>query len=115
MDIKTLEQEIKDNLKSIKDKKNLKKIYEIIKPLRKKMDKYDGILTNIKDWLKRVATTIFNNNYKNHIINDLFDIVEGYNFYSPEDKQFTLDELQKVANIRDRTFWEKVVSVLRAS
>ncbi len=115
MDIKALEQDIKNNLKSIKCKKNLKKIYEIIKLLRKKMDKYDGLLTNIKDGLKRVATTIFNNHYKSHIINDLFDIVEGYDFYSSEDKQYTLDELQKVANIHDRTFWEKVVSILRAS
>lgn len=79
------------------------------------MDKYDKFLTNVKDSLKRIATTISNNNYKNHIINDLFDVVEGYNFYSPEDKQYTLVELQKVANIRDRTFWEKVVSVLEAS
>ena len=115
MDIKNLEQEIKDNIENIKEKRNLKKIYGIIKPLRKKMDKYDKFLTNVKDSLKRIATTFFNNNYKNHIINDLFDVVEGYNLYSPEDKQYTLVELQKVANIRDRTFWEKVVSVLEAS
>ena len=115
MDIKNLEQEIKDNLENIKEKRNLKKIYGIIKPLRKKMDKYDKFLTNVKDSLKRVATTIFRNHYKNHIINDLFDVVEGYNFYSPEDKQYTLVELQKIANIRDRTFWEKVVSILEAS
>lgn len=114
-DIKSLEKEIKENLIKIKDKDNLNKIFEIISPLRKKMDTYDSFLINCKDKFKRVGTFIFGNKIKSQIINNLFDIVEGFDNYSIEDKQYTLIKLEEIAKIHDRSFWEKIISVLRAS
>ena len=114
-DIKEIEKEIKNNLDNIKDKDNLKQMYEIISPLRKKMDKYDPFLINFKDGIKRVGTFIFGNKTKAKITNDLFDIVEGFSNYSIEDKNYTLLKLEEIAKIHDRSFWEKIVSVLRAS
>ena len=114
-DIKTLEKEIKNNLEKIKDKDNLNQMFEIISPLRKKMDKYDAFLVNFKDGLKRVGIFLFGNKIKNKIINDLFDLVEGFENYSEEDKKYTLQKLEEIAKIHDRTLWEKIISVLRAS
>lgn len=114
MDIELVSKEIKNNLKSIKDKENLKRIYSVLTPLREKMDKYDSFLTNIKDSVCRFSASFFNRT-KKKIYYELLDIVEGYEFYSEEDKKYTLEQLTEAAKIHDRTFLEKIISVLRGS
>lgn len=110
-DLKKLEKEIKENVSKLKDQKKLEEIRIIIGPLRRKMDKYDPFLVNVKDGLKR----FFLRGIKKEIINDLFDIVEGFENYSEEDKRYALRELERIASIHERTFWEKVIDVLRGS
>lgn len=79
------------------------------------MDKYDSFLINFKDGLKRGVTFLFGNKTKDKIRNDLFDIVEGFEHYSSDDKNKVFNALTEVSNIHDRNFWDKIVSVLRAS
>lgn len=112
--LKQLQEEIKTNINAISDKGNINKIFSIIKPLRKKMDKYDNILVNIKDGFIRLKTH-FLGNKKDKIINDLYDVVEGFQFYSPDDKNYTINSLNDIAKIKDRSFWDKLISVLRGS
>jgi len=112
--LKQLQEEIKANINAMRDKGNINKIFSIIKPLRKKMDKYDNFLVNTKDGFIRLKTH-FLGNKKDKIINDLYDVIEGSHFYSLDDKNYTINTLNEIAKIKDRSFWEKIISVLRGS
>ena len=52
---------------------------------------------------------------KDLCIAQLIDIVNDFDKYKPEDKRKTINKLTELSKIKDRTFLEKIISVLRAS
>ena len=109
---KELENIIKANVKSIKDKKNLSELYEGLEQLRKEMDSYDGLWKNTKDCFRR----FFKFGQKKELcITELVDIVSDFDEYKSQDKQKVINKLTELSKIKDRTFLEKIISVLRAT
>lgn len=102
---------IKSNLNNIKDKKNINTLYEELEQLRKQMDTYDSLWTNLKDWKKRM----FAFNKKDKCIVELYDIVTDFKKYSDKDQVLVIKKLEELSKIKDRTFLDKIISVLRAS
>ena len=109
---KELEGIIRSNIKSIKDNKNLSSLCDGLEELRKSMDSYDSVWTNTKDWLKRLFKF---GKKKDLCIAQLIDIVNDFDKYKTEDKRKTINKLTELSKIKDRTFLEKIISVLRAS
>lgn len=110
--VKELEEIIKNNIKTIKDKKNLSSLCDGLEQLRKSMDSYDSLWTNTKDWIKRLFKF---GKKKDLCIAQLIDIVNDFNQYKTEDKQKVINKLTELSKIKDRTFLQKIISVLRAS
>lgn len=110
--IEELKNLIKSNIKSIKDKKNINNLHDELEKLRKEMDKYDNLWTNLKDWGKRIFTF---NNKKEKCIVELYDIVTDFGSYTPKDQDLVIKKLEELSKIKDRTFLDKIISVLRAT
>ena len=109
---KELEEIIKTNIKTIKDKKNLSSLCDGLEQLRKSMDSYDSLWTNTKDWFKRLFKF---GKKKDLCIAQLIDIVNDFNQYKTNDKQKVINKLTELSKIKDRTFLQKIISVVRAS
>ena len=110
---KTLKKEVKKHFDSIKDETTIRRIFNEIDPLRKRLDKTDNNIVNAGEEMVRKS---FARNYRKQCVLDLYDILDwSVKKYSNEQTRDVTATLERVKNINDRNFWEKLIAVFSGS
>jgi len=108
-----LKNEVEQHINSIKEDNTIIKIFNIINPVRVEMDKTDIAPVNFFENLVRKR---YKDNYRKLCIIDLKDILDwGVRKYDVRQAEVIISALNKIKEIHDKTFWEKLISVFRGS
>ena len=95
MDADQLKELIKTQIEKLNDSQKLKALKEQLTVLRKSLDRYDKFFGNLKDAFKRK----FAGGDAQVCILNLYDIMDTFPKYSPQDKQRTIVELTRISAI----------------
>ena len=116
MDSKTaskLRKEIEQHINSIKEENTLIRIFNIIDPVRLEMDKTEAAPIN---GVENLFRKFFRNDYRKLCLIDLKDLLDWHvQKYNAEQAETIIRAFERIKEIHDRTFWEKLIAVFKGS
>ena len=105
--------EIKKHFEKIKDETTLTRIFNLIDPLRIKLDSTDFKYVNS---VESFARRYYKNNKRKLCIIDLNDILDWkVTKYNVAQTNEIISILEQIKDINDKNFWEKLIAVFRGS
>lgn len=105
--------EIKKHFEEINDETTFTRIFNLIDPLRIKLDATDSKHANNGESFVR---KLYKNNKRKLCIIDLNDILDwNVTKYDSAQTNEIISILEKIKDINDKNFWEKLIAVFRGS